>query len=96
MFDFDFLVYVYFWVAFSGAVAVAAYGRERSATAWFFVSLIASPIVAAAYLFAMLSGPVETLPLWKRRVPAVSRGAGRDVGDRYSGFGTPRANEEHK
>jgi hypothetical protein len=52
MFDFDFLVYVYFWIALSGAVAVAAYWRERSATAWFIVSLLASPLVAAAYLFA--------------------------------------------
>jgi hypothetical protein len=27
--------------------------RERNPTVWFFISLLASPIVAAAYLFAM-------------------------------------------
>jgi hypothetical protein len=82
MFDFDFLVYVYFWLAFSGAVAVAAGGRQRNVAVWFIVALLTTPIVAAAYLFAMPPGREaaehrsDTDTNWRA--------------NRYFGFGTPR------
>jgi hypothetical protein len=53
----DLLVIGYFWLALSGAVAVAARWRRRSEGVWFIASLLASPIVAAAYLFAMPPEP---------------------------------------
>ncbi len=48
-----YLVAFYFWIALSGAIAVAAAARGRSSAAWFFISLIGSPLVAWAFLFAM-------------------------------------------
>ena len=53
MFDFSFVVEAYFWLTLSGAVAVAAGNRGRAKGEWFVFSVLTSPIVAAAYLFAM-------------------------------------------
>lgn len=46
------LLFLYFWFAFSFAIAILADRYKRISAAWFFGSLLFTPLVAAAWLLA--------------------------------------------
>jgi hypothetical protein len=51
------MIILFFWIGFSVAVGIAANTRNgRGGFGWFVVALIISPILAAAFLFALPKG----------------------------------------
>lgn len=73
------IVCLYFYAGFSIAVGTAAGPRGRSQGAWLLLALLLSPIMAAAFLFALprkdtvTDEPVEESPELRERVSRWSR-----------------------